>query len=56
VILEDNAGLPESDTDLRIGWGGLFETEQECKVVNSAIVEYLGTLGHDVRTTAGSSW
>jgi RecA/RadA recombinase len=56
LALEDNAGLPESDTDLRIGWGGFFGTEQELKVVNAAIVDYLGILGHNVGTTVGSSW
>jgi RecA/RadA recombinase len=56
LTLEDHAGLPEFDTELRIGWGGFFGTEQERKMVNNAIVDYLETLGHTVGTTGESTW
>ena len=56
IRLEDHVGLPESEADLRLGWGGFFGTEQERKVVSHAIVDYLGTLGHSVGITEGRVW
>ena len=45
ISLKDNAGVPEFDVELPIGWGGLYADEKEKKDTEKMIIEKLGALG-----------
>jgi DNA repair protein RadA len=45
IELQDNAGLPEFDAELIIGWGGLYPDAKTKKEVESDILEYFEKRG-----------
>jgi DNA repair protein RadA len=45
IELQDNAGLPEFDAELIIGWGGLYPDAKTKKEIESDILEYFEKRG-----------
>ncbi|MHA2379614.1 MAG: AAA family ATPase [Candidatus Thorarchaeota archaeon] len=45
ISLKDNAGVPEFDVEVHIGWGGLYDDAKEKKDTEKMIIEKLGALG-----------
>ncbi|MFW9953812.1 MAG: hypothetical protein ACFFD3_04590 [Candidatus Thorarchaeota archaeon] len=45
ITLQDNAGVPEFDVSLKIGWGGFYEDAKEKKDVGSRVLEVLEKSG-----------
>ena len=45
LTLQDNAGVPEFDAELRIGWGGFYSDSKEKKAKESDILEYFEKRG-----------
>jgi len=45
ISLKDNAGVPEFDVEVHIGWGGVYNDAKEKKDTEKMIIEKLGALG-----------
>ncbi len=41
IVLKDNAGVPEFDVTLKIGWGGFYENATSKKTIEPPIIETL---------------
>lgn len=48
IELQDNAGLPEFDAELIVGWGGLFPDSKTKKDVEPKILEYFEKRGETI--------
>ena len=48
IELQDNAGLPEFDQELIVGWGGLFPDSKTKKDIEPQILEYFEKRGENI--------
>lgn len=46
IALQDNAGVPEFDIAVKIGWGGMYESPKDKKSLEDVILEKLNKSGH----------
>ncbi len=47
IALQDNAGVPEFELTLKLGWGGFYENAKEKDNMQDAILKYLRSRGCD---------
>ncbi|MFW9767609.1 MAG: DNA repair and recombination protein RadA [Candidatus Thorarchaeota archaeon] len=48
IELQDNAGLPEFDAELVVGWGGLFADSKTKKEIEPQVLEYFERRGETI--------
>jgi len=48
IELQDNAGLPEFDAELVVGWGGLFPDSKTKKEIEPQVLEYFEKRGESI--------
>jgi RecA/RadA recombinase len=48
IELQDNAGLPEFDVDVVVGWGGLYTDAKSKKDMEPTILEYFEKRGEKI--------
>ncbi|MHA1948770.1 MAG: helix-hairpin-helix domain-containing protein [Candidatus Thorarchaeota archaeon] len=49
IVLKDNAGLPDFEVRMSIGWGGFYNDAYELKREQPAVRDYLATNGYSTR-------
>jgi RecA/RadA recombinase len=48
IVLKDNAGLPDFEVTMSIGWGGFYDDAYALKRLEKTVRDYLRTQGHSV--------